>query len=287
VVDFTNNAKAILKAFTKYRKGTPFEPGEPDEKECLRLRDQILESGVFTQQDAEELVEALAKHGVGSGWVSARVNGLRIRFNDKIRDSEERKALVYLLAKFVKSVNFLSCFFTYPKDVTQLATFAQFVGPQLIKEGTVSELMKLIRATEVVKASVQFRGEVNTPGVVKLKPSKGNSGGPPPKKVSVQDMIDKLRDQYAISDEEAIYIKEVTEAKQADPEVALTIVSHRTDLAFLETNYQPQLNGEIQQAYMDKPGGLEALTDPKFVGPGAIFDIMAVTVIQHHLDNAA
>lgn len=287
VVDFTNNAKAILKAFTKYRKGTPFEPGEPDEKECLRLRDQILESGVFTQQDAEELVEALAKHGVGSGWVSARVNGLRIRFNDKIRDSEERKALVYLLAKFVKSVNFLSCFFTYPKDVTQLATFSQFVGPQLIKEGTVSELMKLIRATEVVKASVQFRGEVNTPGVVKLKPSKGNSGGPPPKKVSVQDMIDKLRDQYAISDEEAIYIKEVTEAKQADPEVALTIVSHRTDLAFLETNYQPQLNGEIQQAYMDKPGGLEALADPKFVGPGAIFDIMAVTVIQHHLDNAA
>lgn len=287
VVDFTNNAKAILKAFTKYRKGTPFEPGEPDEKECLRLRDQVLESGVFTQQDAEELVAALAKHGVGSGWVSARVNGLRTRFNDKIRDVEERKALVYLLAKFVKSVNFLSCFFTYPKDVTQLATFAQFVGPQLIKEGTVSELMKLIRATEVVKASVQFRGEVNTPGVVKLKPSKGNSAGPPPKKVSVQDMIDKLRDQYAISDEEAIYIKEVTEAKQADPEVALTIVSHRTDLSFLETNYQPQLNGEIQQAYMDKPGGLEALADPKFVGPGAIFDIMAVTVIQHHLDNAA
>ena len=30
VVDFTNNAKAILKAFAKYRKGTPFEPDEPD-----------------------------------------------------------------------------------------------------------------------------------------------------------------------------------------------------------------------------------------------------------------
>ncbi len=63
-------------------------------------------------------MEALAKHGVGSGWVSARVNGLCIRFNDKIRDLEERKAMVYLLAKFVKSVNFLACFFTYPEDVT-------------------------------------------------------------------------------------------------------------------------------------------------------------------------
>ncbi len=135
VVDFTNNAKAILKAFTKYRKGTPFEPGEPDEKECLRLRDQILEAGVFTQQDAEELVEALAKHGIGSGWVSARVNGLRIRFNDKIRDLDERKALVYLLAKFVKSVNFLSCFFTYPKDVTQLGDIRSVRWPTTYQGG--------------------------------------------------------------------------------------------------------------------------------------------------------
>ena len=31
VVDFTNNAKAIMKAFTKYRKGPPFEPQEPDQ----------------------------------------------------------------------------------------------------------------------------------------------------------------------------------------------------------------------------------------------------------------
>jgi type I restriction enzyme R subunit len=30
VVDFTNNASAILKAFAKYRKGTPFEPDDPD-----------------------------------------------------------------------------------------------------------------------------------------------------------------------------------------------------------------------------------------------------------------
>ena len=34
VVDFTNNAAAILKAFQKYRKGTPFEPEEPDKDLC-------------------------------------------------------------------------------------------------------------------------------------------------------------------------------------------------------------------------------------------------------------
>lgn len=287
VVDFTNNAKTILKAFKKYRKGTPFEPGEPDDQECIRLLDQILAAGVYTQQDAVELLEAIAKHGGGSGWVSTRVNGLRTRFNEVISDPEQRKAFVCLLAKYVKSVHFLSCFFTYPEAVTQFAAFAEFVGPQLIKEGTVSELMKLIRATEVVKASVQFRGEVNTPGVVKLKPGKGNNGGPPPRKVTVQDMIDQIRQQFDITDEEAIYIKEVTEAKRADPKVAQTVTNHRADMDFLNNTYQPQLNAEIQNDYGSKPGGIEALANPDFIGRGAIFDIMTRTVIEHHLDSAA
>lgn len=287
VVDFTNNARAILKAFAKYRKGTPFEPGEPDEKECLRLRDQILAAGVFTQQDAVDLLEAISTHGVSSGWVSARVAGLRTRFNETIPDPEQRKAFVYLLAKFVKSVHFLTCFFTYPEEVTQFSAFAEFVGPQLVKEGTVSELMKLIRATEVERATVRLRGEVNTPGKVKLQPGKGRGGGPPPKKVTVQDMIDHIRGQFEISDEEALYIKEVTASKQTDPLVARTVAAHRTNMSFLSTVYQPQLNGEIQEEYRTKPGGIETLTDPKFIGPGAIFDIMAVTVIDHHIHTAA
>jgi len=48
VVDFTNNAKAILKAFAKYRKGTPFEQEEPDRETCLKLYTEIQTAGVFT-----------------------------------------------------------------------------------------------------------------------------------------------------------------------------------------------------------------------------------------------
>jgi type I restriction enzyme R subunit len=55
VVDFTNNAKEILKAFAKYRKGTPFEPDEPDTGLCPKLRAEILAVGVFTQKDATDL----------------------------------------------------------------------------------------------------------------------------------------------------------------------------------------------------------------------------------------
>ena len=47
VVDFTNNAAAILKAFAKYRKGTPFEPDEPDPELCTRLHAQVLAAGLF------------------------------------------------------------------------------------------------------------------------------------------------------------------------------------------------------------------------------------------------
>ena len=46
------------------------------------------------------------------------------------------------------------------------------------------------------------------------------------------------------------------------------------------------MNGEIQTAY-DERGRYEELSDLKYTYTGGIFDIMAVTVIQHHLSIAA
>ncbi|MBI3918031.1 MAG: hypothetical protein HY322_13600, partial [Betaproteobacteria bacterium] len=59
VVDFINNARRILKAFAKYRTGTPFEPEEPDQDLCPKLHVQILAAGVFTQKDAAELLKLI------------------------------------------------------------------------------------------------------------------------------------------------------------------------------------------------------------------------------------
>ena len=112
VVDFTNNATAILKAFAKYRKGTPFEPDEPDPELCTRLHAEILAAGVFTQKDADDFVK-LAATGTDA-QVQFVVNGLRVRFQAKLTSLEDRKTFVYLLARFVKSFHFLTCFFTYP-----------------------------------------------------------------------------------------------------------------------------------------------------------------------------
>jgi type I restriction enzyme R subunit len=195
VVDFTNNAKAILKAFAKYRKGTPFEPEEPDKEQCMNLYMKILSAGVFTQADAQNLVKLLANGP--DAQVQFTVGALRSRFQTRIADLDDRKALVYLLAHFVKSYHFLTCFFTYPDEIKEFAAFAEYVGPQLIKQGSVSDLMKLVRKTEVVKAAVQYQGEVQSGGTVKLKSGKGAKGsGQPIKKMSVQDMIATIRDKF-------------------------------------------------------------------------------------------
>ncbi len=286
VVDFTNNATAILKAFSKYRKGTPFEPDEPDPELCTRLLAEILAAGIFTQTDAHDFV-ALAATGTDAR-IQFAINVLRVRFQAKLTSSDDRKNFVYLLARLVKSFHFLTCFFTYADEVKEFVTFAEYVGPQLIKQGSVSELMKQIRQTEVVKAAVQFQGEARSAGGdVKLRLGGGKKGvGPPPKKISLQDMIDKIRATFDISDEEALYIKQVTEKKVADPGIRSTVRAHRADIMYLEGAYRVQVNGEIQVSYNDL-ARYEELADPKYTDTGGIFDIMAVTVIETHLTAAA
>jgi type I restriction enzyme, R subunit len=286
VVDFTNNASAILKAFAKYRKGTPFVPDEPDPELCTKLHAEILAAGVFTQTDAHDFVKLVASGT--DAQVQFAVNGLRVRFQAKLMSAEDRKSFVYMLARLAKSFHFLTCFFSYPDEVKEFVVFAEYVGPQLIKQGSVSELMRLIRQTEVVKAAVEYQGEVrSTGGAVKLRPGGGKKGlGPPPKKVSVQDMIDEILTRFNISDEEALYIKQVTELKVADPTIRSTVQAHREDIIYLEGAYRGQVNGEIQGTY----NGLaryDELADPKYTDTGGIFDIMAVTVIQTHLTIAA
>ena len=285
VVDFTNNAKQILKAFAKYRKGTPFEPEEPDQETCPKLYVEILAAGVFTRKDADDLL-ALLKSG-SDARVQFQVNALRTRFQARLTDWEERKAFVTLLARFVQSFHFLTCFFAYSAEIREFVTFPEWIGPQLIKVGTVSDLMKQIRTTVVTKAAVQYQGVTTSGGPVKLQPGKGTGGaGPAPVKVSVQDVIAQIRAKFDITDEEALYIKQVTEEKIADPVIRTTVQTHRDNVIYLEGPYRGQVHGDIQATY-DAHRRYDELADPKYTDIGGIFDIMAVTVIQTHLSMAA
>jgi type I restriction enzyme R subunit len=95
-------------------------------------------------------------------------------------------------------------------------------------------------------------------------------------------MITEIKAKFNISDEEALYIKEVTEEKAKDPLIRITVTAHRADRVYLEGAYRGQVNGEIQGAYTARDR-YEELADPKYTDAGGIFDIMAVTVIDTHL----
>jgi type I restriction enzyme, R subunit len=92
VVDFTNNARAILKAFNKYRHGSPHEPDEPDPQKCLDLYAEVMGKGVFTQEDAPPVV-ALIKDG-DDARLQSLVHDLRLRFLGQVADAEARKGFV-------------------------------------------------------------------------------------------------------------------------------------------------------------------------------------------------
>ena len=99
-------------------------------------------------------------------------------------------------------------------------------------------------------------------------------------------MINEIQARFNITDEEALYIRQVTELKVADPAIRSTVQAHRDDVIYLEGAYRGQVNGEIREIYNDL-ARYEELADPKYTDTGAIFDIMAITVIQTHLAEAA
>jgi type I restriction enzyme R subunit len=95
-------------------------------------------------------------------------------------------------------------------------------------------------------------------------------------------MISEIKAKFNITDEEALYIRQVTEEKVADPAIRSTVEAHREDRLYLEGPYRGQVNEDIQLTY-DERMRYDELADPKYTDIGGIFDIMAVTVIQYHL----
>ena len=282
VVDFTNNADAIFKAFNLYRKGSPYEPGEPDPDAASKLYDEIVGAEVFEQKDADEMVRRL--EGPDDARRQQLVAELKKVFEERLADGQPRRDFVNLLTRYVQRYYFLANFFTFPDGLARFARFAEYVGPQLIKQGTVSELMERIRATGVVRGQVEDLGEKRleprqpgTPGSPKPR-----AGGGSPPQVTVADMIERLRLKFQISDDEALVIRDVLDEKIGDAVIGADVTAHRTDQIYLDGPLKTQVNGGIQTAYVSRDR-IDEIGDPKYFEPGGIFDFMAYSVIQHHL----
>lgn len=288
VVDFTNNAKQILQAFKKYRPGIAFEPIEPVPSALESLYSAILGLGVFVQKDAARTVALI--EGQDDAARQAMVAELQQQFVHSLAGDKARREFVQLLARYARTYYFLSSFFSFAEQHRVFARFAEFLGPQLIKQGTVSELMKLIRATGVVRASVQDRGEsgLTTPPTrpPAPRPAGPRQPGQPMRQATVSEMIERLREKYVISDKEALLIREITEEKASDERIQRDVELNRQNVLYLHGVYRTRLNAIIQEAYSER-GRFEDLADPKYSATGGIFDSMAHAVILSHLRGPA
>ncbi|QWF71614.1 type I restriction endonuclease subunit R [Methylomonas paludis] len=286
VIDFTNNTANILKAFNKYRKGTPYEATVPDEQKVILLYQGIIERGLFTDSDASHF-EKLLKLGQDA-VLQTEVNRCRQRFLFQYEGLTERKAYVYELAKLVKAYNFLSSFYQYDEAIERFVLFAEFIQPQLIKEGSESELMRAIGKVKLIKASVTYKGvSENRAGEIK-EPRTGGGGNRTPQpvvKTSIQATIDEIKEKYPISDAEALIIREVCEEKQADQTILLSIQRNINRMHYLNEVYKPEIRKSIELAYIQR-GHNDELYKDEYVDDGAIFDMMAHTVLSYGLAQA-
>jgi type I restriction enzyme R subunit len=282
VVDFTNNTDNIIKAFNKYRQGTPYEASEPNKEKVDKIYQDIIDRGLFTDTDAADFF-ALLKDA-DTQTMASRYRVRLVFFYETLAD---QKDYVYQLAKLVKAYNFLSSFYKYSKQIVQFVFFAESIGSQLIKEGSESELMNDISKVLLSKAAVNFLDTIDfTPERIKKLSGRGGNTTPmPPPRTSIGLAIEAIKARYPISDEEALIIREVCEEKQADREILSTINLYKDWQNDLENTVKSQIKASIKQAYEQRKHYRELYED-KYIDDGAIFDMMTNTVLTHGLETA-
>jgi len=283
VVDFTNNADTIFKAFKKYRKGAPYEPKEPTSDKVYETADEVKKYNLFSDAQITKLLRFEAEQD--DPRKMELINQLRAHFNIVLQNFDERVSYVYLMAKLIKQYNFLSAFFEFDDEIIRLVNFSEIIASQLIKQGSESELMIALKKIGLSKANVEYKGIKELTGETKKrKPKGGGGGGTPPPKATLTDMIGSLKEKFPISDEEAIIIKEVCEEKLQDEEIVSTIHSNQDDLDYLRTYFSSELRESIVDSYVARD--LEdRIMDSLYDDKGAILDAMTGMVINHELFN--
>jgi len=284
VVDFTNNADEIIKAFKTYRNGTPFEPVEPDIKKLEKLYDKILSWNVYNLDTANKTVEII--RSASDTDIQIQANKLRTLFLDKIKETERQKEYIGLLSKYSATCIFMSNFLQLKDKHMVMGIFTEFIVPQMMKEGSESELKKIMQGIYVTKSAVSYVGEKQLEGTYRKEKGQSREGNGKPQKVTVKEVLDSIREKYKISEEEALVIKEVCEEKNQDNSIKSIIYSHLNDMDYLDNVYKKKIRKSIESSYSER-SLFECLTDKKYTDPGSIFDIMSHSVIHITVNDYA
>jgi type I restriction enzyme, R subunit len=278
VIDFTNNAKEIFKAFSKYRKGAKVRETEPDPTELQELYTKIIAYNVFTVDMIEQYID-VAREG-NDQLFAVMTSVYREVFEKAILDKDERKAYVNQLLAYVKKFNFFAQFIQFEQGLVAFALFADLISGKLIKIGSESSLKKSLENITVEKAAVKFIGESKNPNIIKkAKSGKTNTEVTPPK-ATIEDVIDAIRQHFKIEEGDEIIIKEIYTETMQDADLINLIFSNKDNADFLQKTIAAQVRHSIIEGYKKK-GQIRKTREPQYKESGGIFDLLVQSIIRH------
>lgn len=278
VIDFTNNAKDIFKAFSKYRKGAKVRDTDPDPSELQELYDEIMAFNIFSEDMIEQLLETAQERN--DAVFAAMCLAFRLQFEKTITDKEERKSFVNLLLKYVKKFNFFAQFTLFSDKLVQFAFFADLIAGKLIKLGSEGTLKKSLASVTVEKAAVKYLGEKKNPNTVREpKPGKPTSPIVPPK-ATIEDVIDNIRQLFKIEDGDEIIIKEIYAETMTNEDLLKLISANKDNPTFLQLTVAAQIRQLIIDTYKQK-GQVRKTREPLYKDTGGIFDLLVDNIIRH------
>lgn len=284
VIDFTNSVQNIFAAFRQYRRGSRFEPHEPDPEILENGYNEFFGWNIFSKEeivDYTELVKAATTNPAKDADLMALSNKFREKFKNLVIEKEEQKEVVNFLNRFVGNFYFISLFFSLPPHIVRFALFAEVIADKLVKKGSLSSLKAHLKNLLVEKSTVRYRGIISapeninepTPGVS----SRGGSRTPPPR-TTITEVMNDLRTTFQITDEEAILINEVIDELMKTDEIVNRIIAHIHDNLFLYT-YREKLKQRIIDYYIAH-NWEERLIEGPYVSPGGIIEYIVQSVIK-------
>ena len=296
VVDFTNNADNIFKAFNQHRKGTPFKEQEPSREGIDEVYQEIMAQQLFSSEQIESYItnyqaaeaEALLRRSEMDARLSNIHQEYREHFQEVLSDVEDRKSYVSLLRRYVKLYYFAAKFFQLEAHLHRFVIFAESMAAILIKQGKLSDLKQVLKHVEVSKGAVILQGEITNPqkGVKEPRPSKEGGPGGGAKNLpttTIEAAIAELEERFNISKEDAIVIREVCEEVSSQKDIKMRITANYTDTLFLD-RYEPTVKKQVVDEYEERDLWVQ-LDDPLYNDDGGIFSIMSKSIIQSVISN--
>lgn len=199
-----------------------------------------------------------------------------MQFSCFYSEADDRKVYIALLNRYIKLYYFIAKFFELEAHLHEFIIFAEVMACVLIKKGKTSDLKLLLKHIEVSKGAVTYSGNNKTP---KKSSGGGGSGGNGIPTTTIEKALEAIVQKYQISNEEAIFIREVCEEVSKIAEIKQKVTANKENSLFLQS-YEPTVQGKVTDSYIERElwGQLD---DPIYKDQGGIFSIMSQTVIDN------